>query len=109
VGRQPLPAITSFRQFNVPSDVAQDLSELGVAAEVPPDEAKLIEWRAKAHDELRREFGDTVDVAVADARTLVAKDKRLHDYLDRPGLGSHPRVVALIANRARQLRLQGKL
>lgn len=99
-----------FHTHGISSDDAQFVTEVAVAAEVsPPGDDVLNQWRGAAHDTLRQEFGDSAKVALADARALVAQDKQLHDYLDRTGLGNHPKIVRIVANRARQLRLAGKL
>lgn len=99
-----------FHANGINGDDGQFVSEVAIAAAVNPPTADVLNrWRASAFDTLRQEFGDTADLALNDARKLVKQDKRLHDYLDRTGLGEHPAIVRVIANRARALRNAGRL
>lgn len=108
--RQGEAAGRLFYAQGISSTDAEFISEVAIAAEAsPPTGEALNDWRAAAYDTLRTDWGDTAAQVLADARALVAADKQLHDYLDRTGLGNHPHVVRVVANRARQMRLQGKL
>ncbi len=99
-----------FDQHGVTSDDAQHLTEIAVSATVNGvSEEQLTTWRAQAHDVLRAEFGETARTALEDAKALVASDPKLKSYLHTTGLGDHPQVVRVVANRARQLRLAGRL
>jgi len=75
----------------------------------PPDGKTAAEWRGQAQTELERVYGSKDEAAKAAdlARALVQRDPRLAAMLDRSGLGSHPQIVVLLAERARALRQAG--
>jgi hypothetical protein len=99
-----------FYRHGVSSDDAQHVTEAAISAEVNGvTDEQMAEWRTRSYGALRADWGASADQMLADARALVKTDPRLHDYLHSTGLGNHPAVVRVIANRARQLRSQGKL
>jgi hypothetical protein len=58
---------------------------------------------------LRDRFGSDAEQAAADARRLVARDPRFAEWIEETGLGNHPDVVLMIAERARSERGRGRL
>ena len=99
-----------FRAYDVSPNAKGELAALGIGAMAnPPDDAQVLSWQNAARSELTAAFGDSADLALADAQKLVADDPRLAEFLDSTGLGSHPRVVLQLAERARYLRTRGKL
>lgn len=100
----------TFKVYDVSPNAQGELTTLGIAALAnPPDEATVQTWHQAARVELETAFGPTADLALADARRLVADDPALGEFLDSTGLGNHPRVVLELANRARFLRTRGRL
>lgn len=73
--------------------------------ENPPDAKTEGEWRKSAQLELERVYGSKEEAAKAAnlARELVKRDPRVARILDETGLGSHPQVVILLAERARTI------
>lgn len=65
------------------------------------------EWNREAEGELRRVYGANADQALADARALAARDPRVGQILD--AFGAPPRIVLLLAEKARSLRGAGAL
>lgn len=101
---------TLFKTYEVGAESQSTLTELGIGAMAnPPDDAQMLSWQNAARSELTSAFGDSADLALADAQKMVAGHKALGEFLDRTGLGSHPRVVLQLAERARYLRTRGKL
>lgn len=99
-----------FKTYEVGGEARATLTELGIGVIAnPPDDAQVLAWQNQARGELTAAFGTTADMALDDARKLVAGHKALGEFLDRTGLGSHPRVVVQLAERARALRTRGKL
>lgn len=89
-----------------PQDAA-DMVKVGLIDEPTPEEAAA--WPEQAHAALREIYGDDAQQALADARLLVGRDPRLKAFLNRSGLGDHPHVVKLAAQRARALIANGTL
>lgn len=87
---------------------AQDVVKLALMDEPTADEAAA--WPTQAEAALQEAFGaDDWRQALADARLLVKRDPRVRAFLNRTGLGDHPTVVKLAAQRARALIANGKL
>lgn len=90
---------------------AQDAGKLVEVAMMDEPSAEEVEgWRAQAEASLRDAFGeDDWQQALSDARLLVGRDPRLKAYLNRTGLGNHPTVVRVAAQRARAAIAKGTL
>lgn len=74
-----------------------------------PDADTMGAWQDEAHQALATEFGpDNVGHVLQTARRYVAANPALHDYLHSTGLGSHPKVVKVIAATARRALNAGK-
>ena len=100
----------TFHRYGVSSTEAAHLVEIGVAALVNGvDDAKATSWRSESTAALTSAFGANAGQALADAKALVAKDPTLAAWLEQTGLGDHPKVVAAVAQRARQMRNSGRL
>ena len=101
----------TFQKYRLNSTESSDVAEIGVAImRTPPNAETVAAWERDARARLLADYGrEGVHRALADAQALVAKDDRLRTWLHDTGAGSHPRVVALVAAKARALRLAGKL
>ena len=87
-----------------------DLREINThLREVEASPLDVGQARAEASKQLARVFGKDADQALADARKLVMRDKRVARFLEDTGLGDHPAIVLKIAKQARSLRQKGKL
>lgn len=97
----------TFTDAGLTPQEAQDVVALALMEEPSADE--LAAWPAQAQAKLQEAFGDDAEQALADARLLVKRDPRVRDFLNRTGLGDHPYIVKLAADRARALIASGKL
>lgn len=90
-----------FQQYGLSGEEADTLVQ--VAAGAIAGNVDQSSWPGQARDALISEFGgnDGATRALDAARALVAKDPALARWLDQTGLGSHPRVVVTLANKAR--------
>lgn len=103
-----VPALTAewvdtFGRYGLSGDESANLVGIGQAAlrDVGAALDQEPTWRRDALSALRKEFGGHRTQAALDAaRQLVAQDATLGAFLQRTGLGSHPRVVALLARKA---------
>jgi len=77
-------------------------------AGIPAAETRA-QWQEQALNDVVRQYGKDAPARIAEARALVARDPRVQKILDDTGLGSHPRVVALMIERARSERGRGRL
>jgi len=75
----------------------------------PPSAEQVVAWQDEAIDQVKRAHGADAEAVLADAQRLIARDKRVSNFLQKTGLGSHPRVVALAIELAKQQRMQGRL
>lgn len=102
-----------FRHHSVSSDEADMLVAAGqeIAANGRPDEATSEAWRRDAHEALAREYGgpDGAAHALQAAQAYCAKHPQLLTFLEKTGLGDHPRVVRVIANAATKAKKAGRL
>lgn len=96
-----------FADMGLDAVDAAAMVRVGLIDEPTPEEAAA--WPEQAQAALRETFGDDAQQALADARLLVGRDPRLKDFLNRTGLGDHPHVVKLAAQRARALIANGTL
>lgn len=101
----------TFQKYALNSTESMTVTEIGASVlKSPPNAETVAAWEEDARAGLLADYGrEGVNRALADAQALVAKDDRLRDWLHNTGMGSHPRVVALVAAKARSLRLAGKL
>jgi hypothetical protein len=95
-----------FQSYGVDGSDADQLVSIGLGAIA--GNVDQSGWASQARTALNREFGDA-GKALADARALVARDAGLRDFLENTGLGNHPKVAVVIAQRARQLKARGQL
>jgi len=100
-----------FDRHGLSATQSAQLAEVAVSVHrSPPDEATIARWQSESRDVLAAEYGPAgAAQALADARLVVDSDPALTKYLNDSGLGNHPRVVAAVAARARELRKAGKL
>lgn len=77
-----------------------------------PDEGTAQQWIAESTKLLLDRNSQNVEKArddLAFARALVARDPRVAHILDITGLGNHPKVVTLLAQKARAEHARGRL
>lgn len=90
-----------------------DLSTLaGYAAaytQAPPTAEERRANELSTIRQLRMTYGPQFDGVFEDAKALVARDPRFMEYLNRTGLGSHPKVVMRIAELGITARGRGQL
>ena len=96
-----------FADLGLSGQDAQGVVQLAMAE--PPSDDQVQAWPTQAQAALQEAFGRDWQQALADARLLVARDPRLSDYLNRTGLGNHPHIVKLAAERARAAIANGTL
>lgn len=75
---------------------------------LPSDETAAA-WQAEALESVVRQYGKDAPARIAAARALVARDPRVQRLLDDTKLGSNPRVVHMLIDKAQSERLQGRL
>lgn len=91
-------------------DAATFYEALASTRSSPPDAAQRAAWASEARAAIAKEVGpERAAQALRDAQRLVAQTPSLRKTLDRTGLGSHPRVVVILAEKARLARNAGKL
>jgi hypothetical protein len=96
--------------FELSTDQTRELAELVYGMQELPSEQTRGEWWADAQRELRRAYGEQgAQEALADAQRLIERDPRVACFLRETGLNAHPRVVMLVAEKARSARTRGKL
>lgn len=66
-------------------------------------------WAQQASSDLQRMYGKDAHARLAEAQALVARDPRVFRILHETGLGDHPKVIALMVDRARSERARGRL
>ncbi len=100
-----------FAEHQLNASESKQLADIGAQVlRSPPTPELLAQWEGKAIQTLQQEFGvQGAGQALQDARAYVASVPGAADMLDRLGIGSHPKVVALAAARGRAARLAGKL
>ncbi len=99
----------TFNRYGLASSESNDLTEIAVGVMSGAVEPDRQAWANDARSTLTSEYGESAEAILEASRKLVAQDKPLFAYLDRTGLGSHPRIVSLIARKAHALRKAGKL
>lgn len=101
----------TFAEHQLNATESKELADIGAQVlRSPPTPELLAQWEGTAIQNLQQEFGvQGAGQALQDARAYVASVPGAADMLDRLGIGSHPKVVALAAARGRAARLAGKL
>jgi hypothetical protein len=74
-----------------------------------PSPETLEQWRRESVDQVFRQYGKDAERKLAGAKALVARDPRVKAFLNATGLGSHPKVVALLIEKAHSERARGRL
>lgn len=92
----------TFQKYGIGDEAGQLVNVAVGALAQGPDPA----WAGAARAALVSDFGGEAgaDRALAAAKALVAQDAKLCAFLHETGLGSHPRVVLALANRAHHLK-----
>lgn len=91
-----------------PAELSQFVTLAKWAESNPPTQEQHDSWRQDALATLEREFDDPAQ-ALKDANALLRRDPRVRALIDHFGLGNHPSVVKMIAQRARSERAKGRL
>jgi hypothetical protein len=103
----------AFQEFGLTHAEAQTLTEVGVSAMHSPPSAELVTtWTEASQRVLLEEFGPRgARGALDDAKAFIGRfgTPELRDVLNATGLGNHPEIVRVIARKARQARLEGRL
>jgi hypothetical protein len=100
-----------FADFALDHQEAKSVAETfnaELASGIPSDET-VAAWGREATQETFRQYGRDAEARLADARLLVRRDPRVRQVLERSGMGSHPRVVQLLIEKARSERNRGRL
>lgn len=90
-------------------ELGQLVGALHNAAREPVDAETEKRWGEDVERRLRAAHGDSWRNALDDARRLVASKPAIAEVLHESRVGSHPRVVTLLVEKARALRLRGAL
>lgn len=102
-----------FHDLGVAPDEAREV--VGLARQLgrePPTAEAEAEWTREAAQQLVDTNGGSIEeanAALSLAKELVQRDPRLKTILEVTRLGSHPRVVKLLVQRARAERVAGRL
>jgi hypothetical protein len=75
----------------------------------PPSDEAVDAWGRDAMALVEQQHGARANDLLAAARRLVARDSRVSKFLLESGLGSHPRVVSMVIEKAASLRAAGRL
>lgn len=90
-------------------DPAGDGRRLGRAdyhASEPPDAATIREWETETRRQLRERYGDRDgDRRLAVARAFVKSRPGFQQMLNDSGVGSHPRLITMLAENVNTLRM----
>jgi hypothetical protein len=100
-----------FADFALNSQEAQTVTQVfntELRDGIPSDET-VAAWGREATQETFRRYGRDAEARLADARLLVRRDPRVRQVLERSGMGSHPRVVQLLIEKARSERNRVRL
>jgi hypothetical protein len=103
----------AFSEMGLSHQEATLVTEIGISAiSTPPSPEIVTQWTEAAKDALVQDYGPRgAHQALADAQRYLARfgTPELRDVLDMTGLGNHPAIVRVIAQKARQARLEGRL
>lgn len=92
-----------FSELEVPTGRAAEWSELVVRHATGADETQIREWRTETVTRLREQYGAEANARLAQAQELVTRFPGFAQMLAGTGLGSHPRVVLELVERAPRL------
>lgn len=92
-----------FAELEVPTQQATEWSELVARHAAGADDAEVREWRTETVTRLREQYGAEANLRLAQAQELVARYPGFAQMLSGTGLGSHPRVVLALVERAPRL------
>ena len=103
----------AFSEMGLSHQEAALVTEIGISAiSTPPSPETVTQWTEAARDALVQDYGPRgAHQALQDAQRYLGRfgTPELRDVLDMTGLGNHPSVVRVIAQKARQARLEGRL
>lgn len=103
----------AFSELGLTHQEAVNVTEIGIGAITNPPAPEIVaSWTEQAKDALVQDFGPRgAHQALVDAQAFVTRfgSPELRDVLNATGLGNHPQVVRVIAQKARQARLEGRL
>jgi hypothetical protein len=95
-----------FSDARINSREASGLHSLLVShLSAPVDDATVQQWETESRRELREQYGDDAGRRLAAAQKFVAARPDLQRTLDETGLGSHPRVILALAEKANGMRM----
>jgi hypothetical protein len=104
---------SDFQTLGLTHADAMAITEVGISAiSTPPTPETVLTWQEEARTALLQDWGPRgAHQALADAKTFITRfgTPELRDVLNMTGLGNHPQVVRVIAAKARQARLEGRL
>lgn len=99
-----------FGRYELSTAESEALVSAGLSVHnEPATQQQLSDWAADTREQLRAEYGDRAGVVLDAARRMIARDQPLKAYLDRTGLGNHPRVALAMARSADRFVKAGKL
>lgn len=102
-----------YAELGLTHQEAVSVTEIGISAITnPPTPEMVSSWTEQAKDVLTQDFGPRgAHQALQDAQRYLGRygSPELRDVLNMTGLGNHPQVVRVIAQKARQARLEGRL
>lgn len=96
-------AANVFAQLEVPDGEARDWAGLVVKYAAGADEAQISEWTREASTRLREIYGPEAGARLAATQGLVRSFPGFAQMLVNTGLGSNPRVVLALVERAPKL------
>lgn len=100
----------TLRAFDLNATEAETLTHLGIAMSVnAPDPETTEAWVGDAKGALRQEYGVKAGEALQAAQRMIARDPSTARWLERTGLGNHPKFVRIAAAKAMALKARGKL
>jgi hypothetical protein len=101
----------TFAEHQLTSTDSKELADIGARVmREAPTPTLVAQWTETAIQNLQVEYGvEGAGQALRDARSYIGMRGDLKNTLDKLGLGSHPKIVAIAAARGRALRQAGKL
>lgn len=105
IDKHAAAAAEAFNDATFAEPVARDLHSLLVGAlKTPASDEQLATWSAEAEEAGRQRHGKEYDERLAKVRAFVEQRNDLKRLLVETGIGSHPRMVTALLERAHQLR-----
>ncbi len=102
-----------YAELGLTHQEAVSVTEIGISAITNPPTPEIVSsWTEQAKGVLTQDYGPRgAHQALADAQRYLGRfgSPELRDVLNMTGLGNHPQVVRVIAAKARQARLEGRL